>query len=499
MSAISLDKLIEVNSSVVASSVNGMTLTSMLMSKNPLIPVNDKQRALPFTSINQVGNFFGVTSEEYKFAAKYFRGYSGQSGMAKLLWIGRYIDADTGAYIRGNKLIPTLTLTALKSIKNGVLTFNFNGESQSVGNLDFSSAPSLSACATIIQTELSKTLTGVTVTYSSLTQAFTAQLLAGDGETTVSYCTDGAVATLLKLTADTLAVLSQGIKSQTPAENWQAMTKITKNWVAGVKLWQIEKSPYEESIADCEWFQAQGGKYCYAPYSDSLAVVLGFKEIVTEANYDLVFVNYSLYDFVASQLGALAAVNYSQRSARISLTNKSYNGIVPLVDEDDLYDLLVAAKINFYGKFASQNDSFNFAEEGWISGIWLYIENYFNDRWVNNQIQIRQALVLQDSKVLPYTDIGYKSISSALNVVGRLCLNNTVAEPNCVIGEEDSQRLNEVAGFDLASALTQQGYYAWVIPATNEERVKRSPVVGYFYYINGGNIGRITINNVFVV
>ena len=83
--------------------------------------------------------------------------------------------------------------------------------------------------------------------------------------------------------------------------------------------------------------------------------------------------------------------------------------------------------------------------------------------------------------------------------MGALCANNGVAQAGNIFSDAVKQKLNSDAGFDLTSALTQQGWYSWVIPATPDERVNRDPVVAYFYYTNGGNIGKITINNNFVV
>lgn len=499
MGAISLDKLIKINSTAVSAAATGITLANMLMSKNQLIPVNDTQRALPFTSADQVSDYFGINSDEYAYATYYFKGYSSQTGMAALLWIGRWVDANVGAYIRGNKLNPTTALPALKAITAGTIAFKFNGATQSLTALDFSGANSLSACASILQTALAASISGATVTYSSLTQSFTAQVPAGSGGTSVAVCADGTLATILKMTAAEIPVLSQGATAQTPAENWQAVKTLTRNWAGGSTLWEIDAAPFTESLANCAWFDGQNGDYCYVPYSSTLATITAFKTAVDDAGYANISVNYSGKDFVAGQLGALAAVDYTQRAARISITNKSFSGVTPLVTDDTTYDLLVAAKINFYGRFQSRNDTFNFAEEGWLTGIWLYIENLYNNIWVADQLQIRQANVLSSSKVLPYTDIGYQLITGALNTVGGLAQNNGVAEKGNPFSDEMAQILNNQAGFDLATALTQQGYYGWVIPATYDERVNRSPVKGYFYYTNGGNIGKITINNVFVV
>lgn len=499
MSSISLDKLIKINSGVVNAATTAMTLANMLMSKNALIPISATQRALPFTSSDQVAGVFGINSDEYKYSTFYYKGYDGQTGMAKLLWIGRWVDSVQAAYIRGNTINPTVLLTSLKAITAGAMSFKFNGATQALTALDFSGASSLSACALIIQTKLAAALVGATVTFSSLNNSFTATASVGTGDSTVDFCPEGAVATLLKMTSATLAVLSQGSAEQTPAENWQAVKLVTRNWAFGSKLWAIDASPFTESLADCEWFNAQNGAYGYCPWSSAQATVLGFKAALDAATYANIFTSYSLADLIAGELGALAAVNYSQATARISLTNKSFSGVTPLVTDDATYDIMVAAKINFYGRFQSRNDEFNFSEEGWITGQWLYIENLANNIWVVDQLQIKQAGYLRIAKTVPYNDKGYQSINAVIGTVGALCVNNGVAEPGNVFSEAVSQKLNADAGFDLASALTQMGWYSWVVPATYDERVNHDPVVGYFYYTNGGSIGKITINNTLVV
>lgn len=497
--SISLDKLIKVNSGVINAATRATTISNMLMTKNTLVPINTTQRALPFTSSDQVSNYFGIDSNEYLYSTFYFKGYDGQLGMAKLLWIGRWVDGDQAAYIRGNSINPTTTLTALKAITAGAITFTFNSTTQALTNLDFSTATSLSGCALIIQIALAASLSGATVVYSALTQSFIATAPVGTGTSTVGFCPAGTLSTLIKMTTATLAVLSQGAVDQTPAQNWQAVKNITRNWGTGSKLWEVEASPFAESLADCEWFNGQNGAYAYAPYSSTLATVLAFKAAVVDATYANIFVNYSLYDLPAGELGALAAVNYRQTNAVISLTNKSFSGVTPLVTDDDTYDLLVAAKINFYGRFQSRNDEFNFAEEGWLTGQWLYIENLVNNIWVVDQIQIKLAGFLKTSKITPYNSTGYTSLQTVLIGVGELAKVNGVATVGNVFSEAIIQKLQADVGFDLAATLTSQGYYAVITPADYDQRVNREPVDGSFYYTNSGNIGKITINNNLVV
>lgn len=499
MSAISLDKLIKINSSAVSAATRAVTLANMVMSKNPLIPINDTQRALPFTTSDQVASIFGINSKEYDYATYYFKGYTGQTGMAKLLWLGRWVDTDVGAYIRGNRIIPSSALTAFKNITAGDITFNFNDTSQTLEGLDFSLVTSLSDCAAIIEAALTVQLAGITVTYSPLTQSFTAQGASSLVASSVGYCDTGTVASLLKMSQQNLPVLSQGSAAQTPAENWQAVKTVTKNWAGGSKLWAIDAAPYTEALADAEWFNAQLGAFVYAPYTDVLADVLGFAQVVAQADYENSFINYSKYDLVAGELGALAAVNYRLQASVISLTNKSFAGITPLVNDDATYDLLTTAKINFYGRFQSRNDEFNFAEEGWLTGQWLYIENCYNNIWIVDQLQIKIAAYFAAAKIIGYNAVGYTSLQAQLNPVGVAATNNGVASIGNVFNEAIIQKLQAEAGFDLAATLTSQGYYAQIYPADYDQRVNHEPVNGVFYYTNSGNIGKVIINNNLVV
>lgn len=497
--SISLDKLIKINSGVVNAATNAMSIVNLVMTKNTLVPVNDTQRALPFTNVDQVASYFGINSSEYDYASYYFKGYTGQTGGANLLWFARWVADDQAAYVRGNTINPITTLAALKAITAGTITFKFNGTTQALTALNFSSATSLSACATIIQTALAASLSGATVTYSALTQSFIATAPVATGTSTVDFCPDSALATLLKMTATTLAVLSQGSTDQTPAENWQAAKNITRNWAFGSKLWEIEASPFTESLADCAWFMAQGDNYGYAPYTSTLSVALGFKSAITGADYPNVYLNYSGANLVAGQLGAIAAVNYRQNAAVISLTNKSFSGVTPLVTDDTTYDTLVAAKINFYGRFSSRNDNFNLSEESWLTGEWLYIENLANNIWLADQMQIKLMGYLSTAKIIPYNNKGYSALQSVLGTVGVSAVNNGVATIGNVFSEAVVQKLQADTGFDLAATLTSQGYYVIIDPADYEQRVNHEAITGSFYYTNSGNIGKITINNSLVV
>ena len=125
------NELININSSVVNSSFNSAVNAGLFLTTNTLIPNNDSQRIIPFTSAAQVGAYFGLDSVEYARAVNYFKAYDGTLNIPPFIWYARYIDTDTAAYIRGGS---NPSLSTLQGITSGSITFEFNSSSlQSTG------------------------------------------------------------------------------------------------------------------------------------------------------------------------------------------------------------------------------------------------------------------------------------------------------------------------------------------------------------------------------
>ena len=65
---------------------NGCCLTP-----NNLVPIGDDGYLIGFQNANKVGEYFGVTSDEYKQAEAYFSGYQGVNEVPDYIWFGRLI------------------------------------------------------------------------------------------------------------------------------------------------------------------------------------------------------------------------------------------------------------------------------------------------------------------------------------------------------------------------------------------------------------------------
>ena len=71
--AIPASRIVNVTPRLIAAGGTDLVMNGLLLTTNPLIPLTSF--ALTFTSADAVGNYFGMTSDEYLFAVRYFLGY----------------------------------------------------------------------------------------------------------------------------------------------------------------------------------------------------------------------------------------------------------------------------------------------------------------------------------------------------------------------------------------------------------------------------------------
>ena len=71
--AIPASRIVNVTPRLIAAGGTDLVMNGLLLTTNPLIPLTSF--ALTFTSADAVGDYFGMTSDEYLFAVRYFLGY----------------------------------------------------------------------------------------------------------------------------------------------------------------------------------------------------------------------------------------------------------------------------------------------------------------------------------------------------------------------------------------------------------------------------------------
>lgn len=202
-------QIVTVNPRLLTPGGTDLEFNGLLLSASEVIP--SSQLALPFPDADSVGDYFGLDSPEYQAAVIYFQGYNNSFAKPRAFYVGRRVAADAMPFIRGGSFnaLPSVTLPALKEIRDGGMSLTLGTYTGALGNLDFSGASSLSDVAQILQSAIravsagGEAWTAATVTYSSLFDAFTITGGAAGADEGVNYA-EALTPTLLPATPATL-------------------------------------------------------------------------------------------------------------------------------------------------------------------------------------------------------------------------------------------------------------------------------------------------------
>ena len=237
--------IVAINPRLIPAGGKDLEFNGMVLTENALIP--QTSMLMSFTSAETVGAYFGETSDEYAVASTYFLGYNNSFAKPRRLMFGRRIDAAVGAYIRGAKY--TGTLAEIQAVTAGAMSIDINGTTVAISSVDLSGSTSFSDAAATITTALDAELTGVVMTYSSLTGAFQIDSPSTGASETIDFAT-GTLAELLNLTEADGAVLSQGSAAMTQTANLNAIKAASQNWVTFTTLYAASDS---EHLGLAEW------------------------------------------------------------------------------------------------------------------------------------------------------------------------------------------------------------------------------------------------------
>lgn len=506
-STTSIEKIINIKSNAVSGSGNGFNLAGMILDNNPILPFNTIKT---FTSALAVSNYFGATSLEYQYAQFYFATYPANLDTPAFIKYSRFVTSAIGAFIRGGTLNTTTNLTALRAITAGSLHVIFGGITYVATAIDLSGDTSYSQMAATLETALQVELATLTVTWDSVTSAFTISNSVTGGS--VAYPTDTPLSEAMLLLEADGAVLSQGSAALTPSQNMNNIINQDTNWFNFTTLFSIySEGSYVTALALIAWLATQTLQFVYTYWT--LETVLttsnpsGFAAALITNGYATIklnskgeeivvfnvpiFVQYGGLDLAHAIMGTGASIDYTALNGTISFNAKTFAGITPLVNSDGIFDNLVANGCNFYAVFSARGNTYNFSELGTVGGDFLWLDNLYNDAWQNNGQVIALANLQAVLPKLPANEIGSGFVNAELVEVANKALRNGTIGIGNTFSQTVIAELKTLAGFDISNILTKSGYYIQI----TIDRVNRIINYKYFYtasgaivYINGNII-----------
>jgi len=396
----------------------------------------------------------------------------------------------------GNYTVSALQTAAGPTITGSPdMSVTVDGVVKSFATVNLSTATSFSAAAALLSTAL-----GATVTYDSVRNAF--QITSGTtgAASTMGYPAGGA-ATYLSLSQAAGAVLSQGAIASVQSTFMNAVANVTQNWGCFMTVW-------EPLLADkmlfSAWSNAQNQRYLYSGWdTDVTAAQSGnttsFGPQLIAGNYSGTAVSYVSADKAAFICGAIASIDFTQRNGRVTLAFKGQSGLTADVTDPTTAANLIANGYNFYGTYATANQSFTFLQPGSMPGVWKWIDAYVNQIYLNAQLQLALMTLLSASKSLPYNALGYSMIAAACQDPINQALNFGSIRAGVPLSVQQAASVNMAAGLPIDGTLSTVGYYLQVLPATAQVRGLRQSPPCTLWYTDGGSIQKINLASIDVM
>jgi hypothetical protein len=484
--------IVQVNPNVIGSGGNPLSFNGVILTANTAIPVGSVQS---FSSAAAVSAFFGPAAIETLMANVYFQGRDNATVLPGKLLFSQYNAAPVSAYLRGG-VVSGLTLAQLQAL-SGVLTVTIDGATKTSTTINLAAATSFSNAATLIAAQF--TALGGTVTYDSQRGAFVITSSTTGATSTISVGS-GTIAAGLMLTTATGAILSQGAALVTPGVAMDNVVKITTNWAAFGTAFEPVTA---DKMAFSAWTNNQNRRYAYIGYdSDVTATQNGntssWGAQIQTLNYDGSFPIFGDYTHAAFALGCTASLDFTRTEGRITYAFKSLAGLAATVTDQTIAANLAANGYNFYGQYATAAQNQSFMYPGLVSGKYKFFDEYINEIWLNNQLQLAVMTLLTAINSIPYNQQGYSLIEAAcLDPINGAVLFGAI-RAGVPLSAQQSAQVNAAAGVPIAAVLGTRGWYLQILPATAQVRGLRGSPPITLWYCDGGSVQQVTLASIVI-
>ena len=455
--AISQSKYINIVSSVGGgSSVNQRELIGRVFTSNYLAPTN---RVLEFgggatTALTAVGEYFGLTSNEYKFASKYFNFTTSANTQPQKIAFARYINDWVSAQLI-SAVVPSLA--TIQAITAGTLTVTVDGTETELTGLNFSSATTYADVADALTTAFDG---AATAEYDETNMRFVIS-----ATTSLSYAT-GTVAEKLGL-VEGVAILNEASEAKFPLQTVSESAELSNNFFSFCFLDSLTSS----DIADiANWVNTQNVKYMFSVgVNDS-----NYSTIRTAVkDYDGVALTYDKYADYAEfmPMSAFAAVDYNKPNSTMDVFYKRFDGVQPSVTTNATRFILDPLRINYYGATQQAGQTVSFYQDGVLQGSIPSMTVYANEAWLKDSFITDVLNLRMGLDSLPANNTGKSLVMSALMKTVNLALTNGVvlagkelnatqkAYITTITGDSDGWIAVQNSGYRLSAEVEQYEEY----------------------------------------
>ena len=487
--AITASNIVQVLPRILKATGNDLVFNGVVLDSNDTIP---SDTPLAFSSATEVGEYFGTSSDEYKFAGTYFGGFDNSQVKPATLYFYRLNATASGAWVRGEALNVKTALASIKQISSGTLTITIDAVEKQYTGIDLSACTSYSDVASAVQTATNGDLT---LEFSSQFNAFIIKGVTSGATSTLSVPT-GDVATALGFNAET-AVISDGQSANTMTQSMENLVNGFTNFVTFTTL--VEPTD-AEALELAQWATTNytaGVLYLYVCWDTSKAnfdpnnTSVISEQLQTE-NVGATCVCYGL-TMASFVMGVTASIAWDQANSTITYAFKHLSGFGADIDKTSDANALDAHKVNYMGNFATRNDNFILSHNGAMLGEWDWIDTYINAVWLCNALQVQLMAMFETANRIPYNESGYAKIRANCKDIINRAINNGVIDLGVNISDAQKAELTTLLGADYSDEIRNNGYYLQIVDATASIRQARKTPSINLVYTYAGSVHKLVV------
>lgn len=409
--------------------VNRRELIGRIFSSNTLIPTKS---LITFTTIKEVGDYFGINSVEYSRAVFYFSWVSKNVTSPQKLGFYRWVEDDQAPTIFGGRL--TAAIGEFQGITTGAFSLTLGTTQHNITGLDFSAATTLADVAAALQVAIRAADTDnqwdqCTVTYDSTRGAF---IFVG-GEEVADVIATGLAGTgteilhIINWAAVDGAILSNGSLKEEPVEAVTESAATSDNFGSFLFLDTLD----DEDIVDiAEWNATQNVKFMYLVpvFAADATTLAGALEEIAGVGVTL---NANAAEFPEQlPMNILASTDYDRVNAVQNYMFQQAN-LTATVTTDADADIYDALDINYYGVTQTAGQYLAFYQKGILMGLATDptdMNTYANEIWLKDAIGSSLMELLLALPELPANSRGRGQILAVLqSVITEALVNGTIS------------------------------------------------------------------------
>jgi hypothetical protein len=492
--ALSLDNIVRVSDSIQAvGTLRRVFGIGLLITNDSSFLGTQSDRIAVYSDFQTLAKDFADTTEPYKAGQKWFS----QSPFPRNLVIGRWIDTDSAAFLKGGTV--TTTAAQFAALTNtGNLKITINDTSYEV-TPDFTSVTTYADVATVLQTALTTAGATVTVTFDATSTSFVITTTNSGASATINYAvapTSGVDLSLtLLLTSSTAAALVAGKDAETLVEAFEAILGLNDSFYFVMLDHVISTSQNVIELSDF----IETGRYMLSTVTND-TTALNAGETASLA-YQLsvksparTWMTYNRSNDYSDMSIAARFSSIDFNSANSDLTAKFKQ--LPTIAPDNLslaqVQELEKKRVNYYTNFADRA----VYSEGVAFNPDVYIDVRYALDWFVNAIQVDVFDLLYASGRVPQTDEGEASIVAIIDNVCRQAKTNGMIAGGKV---SEAMRADIIAttGNSKFDGNLTNGYLIWSQPTaaqSESDRAARKATAKKVWLKSGGAIHFVEIS-----